>query len=286
MPLLLIPLLPLVLLAAWALLLPLSLWLRYRVGKSRQRAVGWIVAANAWALAVSAILFLLGAWIGGHWVADALRDACLGLLAGIALGIAGLWSSRFESHPDGLYYTPNHGLALLLTALVAGRMFGDWAIPLIAAAAALKATGTLGGWMLVTGESGARAAQRSFLPAIFGRLRANGSAGWGLFIIALSMSAIAFVTVSPTVSGQFTTIINMVVSLVVMAYIAAGLSLLFGTRERPATAGDRTLGMLALIACGLLISSTDNDILVGSLVIALLAWAAYRGFGRRRASPA
>ena len=171
-------------------------------------------------------------------------------------------------------------------ALVAGRMFGEWAIPLIAAAAALKATGTLGGWMLVTGESGARAAQRGFLPAIFGRLRANGSAGWGLFIIALSMSAIAFVTVSPTVSGQFTTIINMVVSLVVMAYIAAGLSLLFGTRERPATAGDRTLGMLALIACGLLISSTDNDILVGSLVIALLAWAAYRGFGRRRASPA
>ena len=127
MPLLLIPLLPLVPLAAWALLLPLSLWLRYRVGKSRQRAVGWIVAANAWALAVSAILFLLGAWIGGHWVADALRDACLGLLAGIALGIAGLWCSRFESHPEGLYYTPNRGLALLLTALVAGRIaLGLW----------------------------------------------------------------------------------------------------------------------------------------------------------------
>ena len=91
MPLLLIPLLPLVLLAAWALLLPLSLWLRYRVGKSRQRAVGWIVAANAWALAVSTILFLLGAWIGGHWVVDALRDACLGLLAGIALGLWQGW---------------------------------------------------------------------------------------------------------------------------------------------------------------------------------------------------
>ncbi|UWX04552.1 hypothetical protein H1235_07070 [Pseudoxanthomonas sp. NC8] len=50
---------------------------------------------------------------------------------------------------------------------------------MIAAAAALKASGTLGGWMLVTGESGARAAQRGFLPAVFGRLRANGSAGPG-----------------------------------------------------------------------------------------------------------
>ncbi|MBP6796582.1 MAG: amino acid permease, partial [Luteimonas sp.] len=97
-------------------------------------------------------------------------------------------------------------------ALVAGKMFGPWAIPVIAAAAALKATGTLGGWMLVTGESGARAAQRGFLPSIFGRLRANGSAGWGLFIIALSMTVISIVTLAPTVSGQFKTIIEMVVT--------------------------------------------------------------------------
>jgi amino acid transporter len=168
-------------------------------------------------------------------------------------------------------------------ALVAGRMFGAWAIPMIAAAAALKATGTLGGWMLVTGESGARAAQRGFLPAIFGRLRPNGAAGWGLFIIALSMTAIAFLTVTTTVAGQFSAIIDMVVMLVVMAYIAAGLSLLFGTRERPSNAGDRMLGMAALVACGLLVWSTDVRTLVGSLVVALLAWAAYRGFGRRRA---
>ena len=171
-------------------------------------------------------------------------------------------------------------------ALVAGKMFGPWAIPVIAAAAALKATGTLGGWMLVTGESGARAAQRGFLPSIFGRLRANGSAGWGLFIIALSMTVISIVTLAPTVSGQFKTIIEMVVTLVVMAYVAAGLSLLFGTRERPATTGDRALGMAALVACGLLVWSTRVEILIGSLVIALLALAAYRGFGRKRPSEA
>src|SRR5690606_37154169 len=106
-------------------------------------------------------------------------------------------------------------------ALVAGKMFGVWAIPVIAAAAALKATGTLGGWMLVTGESGARAAQRGFLPEVFGRLRPNGAAGWGLLIVAISMTGIAIITISGTVAGQFGTIIDMVVMLVVMAYIAA-----------------------------------------------------------------
>jgi len=167
-------------------------------------------------------------------------------------------------------------------ALVAGQMFGAWAIPIIAAAAALKATGTLGGWMLVSGESGARAAQRGFLPPVFSRLRANGSAGWGLLIIASSMTVIAFLTSAPTVSGQFTSIINMVVMLVVMAYVAAGLSLLLGTPQRPANSGDRLLGMASLIACGLLVWSTDAKTLIGALIVALLAWAAWRGFSLRQ----
>jgi len=165
-------------------------------------------------------------------------------------------------------------------ALVAGKMFGVWAIPVIAAAAALKASGTLGGWMLVTGESGARAAQRGLLPAIFGRTRANGSAGWGLLIIAIAMTVLAMLTSSPTVSGQFEILIEMVVMLVVMAYIAAGLSLLLGTREKPSGTRERLLGMGALVACGLLVFSTPVKILVGAVVVTLLAWAAWRGFGR------
>lgn len=167
-------------------------------------------------------------------------------------------------------------------ALVAGQMFGAWAIPVIAAAAALKATGTLGGWMLVTGESGARAAQRGFLPSIFGRLLKNGAAGPGLLIVVISMTLIAFTTVSDTVGNQFETIINMAVTLVVMAYAAAGLSLLLGNRLHPAGRRERLLGMGALIACGLLVWSTPIDTLMGAAIIALLAWAAYRGFSSRR----
>jgi arginine:agmatine antiporter len=165
-------------------------------------------------------------------------------------------------------------------ALVAGKMFGAWAIPVIAAAAALKATGTLGGWMLVTGESGARAAQRGMLPAIFGRLRANGSAGWGLLIVAAAMSAIVVITSAPTVGAQFRTLIDMVVMLVVMAYIAAGLSLLLGAPGKPSGTRERLLGMGALAACGLLVYSSPVKTLVGALIVALLAWAAWRGFGR------
>src|SRR3546814_7585990 len=71
--------------------------------------------------------------------------------------------------------------------------------------------------MLVTGETGARAAHNGYLPAIFGRLNGRGAAAWGLLIVASAMSVIAFITLSPQVSEQFGTIINIVVNLVVLA---------------------------------------------------------------------
>lgn len=160
-------------------------------------------------------------------------------------------------------------------ALVAGQIFGAWAMPVIAIAAAIKATGTLGGWMLVTGESGARAAQRGFLPRIFGRMNRQGSAGWGLLIIASAMTGIAFLTLAPTVGKQFGVIIEMVVLLVVMAYIAAGLSLIIGTPLRRPRTSDRLLGLGALVACALLLSSVGM-MLFGALAIALVAWVLYR----------
>jgi len=166
-------------------------------------------------------------------------------------------------------------------ALVAGKIFGGWAVPLIAAAAALKATGTLGGWMLVAGESGARAAQRGYLPKAFGKLLPNGSAGWGLLFVAVAMSVIAFATMSRTVGGQFEAIIGMVVLLVVLAYVAAGLSLMVGTPARPSSTTDRLLGIAALIACALLIVSSPVKMIVGSIACGVVAWGLFRIFARR-----
>lgn len=170
-------------------------------------------------------------------------------------------------------------------ALVAGRMFEVWwVVPLIAAAAALKATGTLGGWMLVSGESGARAAQRGYLPAIFGRMRPNGAAGWGLFLVSLGMTAIAFLTLAPTAAAQFGIIIGVVVLLVVLAYVAAGLSLLVGTRDRPPGWRERALGIAALLACALLIFSSPPATIAGAFAVALAAWLAFRLLAPRRAA--
>lgn len=125
--LLLIPLLLAGIAALWALLLPIALVQRYRRGRARRRAVGWAVAVNAWLLAGSALLFITSAWVLGHWINDALGHAATGLLAGVVVGIVGLWMTRFETGADGVYYTPNQWLVLAVTVLVAARIaFGLW----------------------------------------------------------------------------------------------------------------------------------------------------------------
>lgn len=122
MPLLWAPLVALLLLLAWLLLLPLSLWQRYRFSKMRRRALPWLVKLNAWLLLVSALLFGLGMRVVENGWPGASRHAAIGLGIGVPLGCAGLWLSRFERTPRGLYYTPNAWLALLLVLAVAARI--------------------------------------------------------------------------------------------------------------------------------------------------------------------
>ena len=219
-----------------------------------------------------------GAMIAGL-VRDPDRDVPRATLGGIALaGAVYIVSSVLVM---GIVPAGELAASSAPFALVAAAVFGPWAAAAIAAAAALKATGTLGGWMLVTGETGARAAHHGFLPAIFGRYNARGAAAWGLLIVAASMSIIAVVTLSPDVSSQFGLIIGVVVNLVVLAYMAAGLSLVLGTPARRPTVRDRLLGGAALLACALLLASTGAMTLLGALAAMLLAWGLYRAFGNR-----
>jgi arginine:agmatine antiporter len=220
-----------------------------------------------------------GAMIAGV-VRDPDRDVPRATLGGILIsGIVYIVSSVLVM---GIVPAAELAASSAPFALVAAKIFGPWAAIAIAAAAALKATGTLGGWMLVSGETGARAAQHGYLPGFFGRLNRRGAAAWGLLAIAVAMTLIAFLTLSPKVSGQFELIVGPVVMLVVLAYAAAGLSLVVGTRARPAGLGDRVLGVGALLACVLLLASSTALILGGAALSMLLAWILYRVFGRRR----
>jgi hypothetical protein len=106
-------------------LMPVALVLRYRTGTARRTARGWVVTTNFVGIALSTLLFLIGAAVTAYWVPDAFTYSLIGLAVGCALGIVGLALSRWEPGPRGLIYTPNRWLVLAITLMVTARiLFG------------------------------------------------------------------------------------------------------------------------------------------------------------------
>jgi hypothetical protein len=123
-PLLVVPILVVLALIA---LVPISLIQRYRMGTARQRARGWLASINLAGLSLSAIMFLAGAAVTNMWVPHALSYTAAGLACGCALGIIGLWLTRWEPAPGSLHYTPNRALVLAITLVVTARLiYGFW----------------------------------------------------------------------------------------------------------------------------------------------------------------
>jgi hypothetical protein len=104
----------------------LSLALRYRAGTARRQARRWVASVNMWLTSFSAVLFLSFTLLLSVWVGSAFRFALIGMAFGGILGLLGLAITRWESRPEGLFYTPSRWLALLVTLAIAARFVYGW----------------------------------------------------------------------------------------------------------------------------------------------------------------
>ena len=100
---------------AFIALIPFSIIQRFRVGTSRRQARGWVAMLNLMAIAFSAVLFLVGAFITSRWIPEALTYTLAGFGAGCALGLLGVALTRWEYAGRRLHYTPNRWLVLTIT---------------------------------------------------------------------------------------------------------------------------------------------------------------------------
>lgn len=133
MPLLIVPVLVVL---AVIVLIPVGIVQRYRAGTRRQRARPWLATLNIAALAVSATMFVLVAALTSVWVPDTLLYAAAGLAGGGVLGLLGLAITKWEPYTpgsqnragnDALHYTPSRPLVLALTLVITARiLYGFW----------------------------------------------------------------------------------------------------------------------------------------------------------------
>jgi hypothetical protein len=124
-PIILFALLLFVLLAFAGVVL-LSLALRYRAGTARRQGRGWAATTNVWMTSFSAVFFLCFTFLISFWLGPTLRFALIGMAVGAVLGLFALILTRWESHPEGLFYTPSRWLALLVMLAIAARLIYGW----------------------------------------------------------------------------------------------------------------------------------------------------------------
>jgi len=157
-------------------------------------------------------------------------------------------------------------------------------VVVVAACAVLKSVGSLGGWMLLVGQSAKAAADDGMFPQIFGRLNRHGVPGPGLVIVGVLMTIVLFATMSPTIADQFSRIIDLAVILIVIPYIYSAVAMVkvaFDHGLPPRTFQTyKWIAIAAVIYCLWTVIGGDPSTVVNAMVALLISVPLYPFFLR------
>jgi arginine:agmatine antiporter len=140
---------------------------------------------------------------------------------------------------------------------------------LIAVCAFLRAGGCTTGWVLVTSETSREAADQGAFPAFFRTRPGERASAVNLIATGVLMSAVAFLTASPTLGSQFTVLANVTVVLSLITYLLAGCSLFrlrggLGEPRQRAAASATAIVAIGCVAV-LLASAGLKDLALASI---------------------
>ena len=161
---------------------------------------------------------------------------------------------------------------------------GTPGVIIIAVCAVLKSLGSLGGWMLLVGQSSKAAADDGMFPKAFARLNENGVPALGLVIVAVLMTVVLFATMSPTLAGQFNNLVNLAVILIIVPYIYSAVAVVKVVHDHKLPAKTfvtyKCIGIAAVIYCLWVIMGGDPQTVVHAMVALLVSVPLYPFFIR------
>ncbi|HKE95625.1 MAG TPA: amino acid permease [Povalibacter sp.] len=159
---------------------------------------------------------------------------------------------------------------------------------IISLCAILKSVGSLGGWMLLVGQSAKAAADDGMFPRIFGRLNSKGVPGIGLIIVSVLMTIVLFATMSPTLAEQFNRVVDLAVILIVIPYVYASVAVvkvLYDAQVPHATfVAYKWIVVCAVAYCLWAVIGGDPKTVVHALVALLISVPLYPFFMRQMAA--
>ncbi|KGH76501.1 hypothetical protein X285_06995 [Oenococcus oeni IOEB_9304] len=141
------------------------------------------------------------------------------------------------------------------------------------------------GWQFTIAEVFRSSAIEGYFPKFFGKVIKNGTPIIGMVIITVLQSLLALMTISPSLSKQFTILVNLAVVTNIIPYILSmGALKTMQIQEKVPTRGRRFTNTVAVIAAiySLYALYTAGSIaLVGGSIVTFAGWTLY-GFVSHR----
>ncbi len=251
---------------------------------------GWNVSGNSNMSAVSraasmalwAYMGIESAAVSAGVIENPKRNVPLATLIG--LGLAAIVYILSSTVIMGIL--PNHELrnAHAPFAEAARLMIGAPGAIVISVCAVLKSVGSLGGWMLLVGQSAKAAADDGMFPRYFARLNRYGVPGVGLSIVAVLMTIMLLVTASPTLADQFNHLVDLAVILIVVPYVYSAVAMVKVVYDhrlpRKTFVTYKWIAIVAVAYCLWAIIGGDTTTVMHAFVALLISVALYPFFIR------
>ena len=106
-------------------------------------------------------------------------------------------------------------------ALAYAHMFNPTVGSIIMALAVVACLGSLLGWQFTIAQTGKSAADERMFPAFFSKVNNMGAPMTGMIVLGVVQTLLALSTISPTLSEQFSALVNLAVVTNVIPYVVA-----------------------------------------------------------------
>jgi putrescine:ornithine antiporter len=163
--------------------------------------------------------------------------------------------------------------------LAYAKMFNPTIGSIIMALAILACLGSLLGWQFTIAQTAKSASDDRMFPTLFSKENSLGAPVAGMIVMAIVQTLMALSTISPTLSEQFSALVNLAVVTNVVPYVISLSALVVMMRRAGVAQGqykrDLTIMLVAVLYSTYAIYASGKDAVLGGMIVLALTYIVY-----------
>jgi putrescine:ornithine antiporter len=160
--------------------------------------------------------------------------------------------------------------------LAYAKMFSPWVGSIIMALAVMACLGSLLGWQFTIAQTAKSAADERMFPAFFSKVNKMGAPITGMIILGVAQTLLALSTISPTLSEQFSVLVNLAVVTNVIPYIIALSALMVMMKAAHVPEAryrlNTAIAVIAMLYSVFAIYASGKDAVLGGMLVTAIGF--------------